>query len=104
MVSAGSEGAIHFLALTLYTDACTPCAFCSEKSRRCSEPTLTSAQTPSSNMEELPGTFRRWFLRWSQALPKLSSLLFLVCLFLVCSQRCAAQTLTVRIESISKLP
>ena len=33
----------------LYTDACTPCALCSEKSRRCSLPTLTSAHTPSVN-------------------------------------------------------
>src|SRR6202163_111753 len=47
MSSTGSEGATQLFALTLYTEACTPCALCSEKSRKCSPPTLTSAQTPS---------------------------------------------------------
>src|SRR5580704_15568566 len=51
--STGSEGAIQFFAVTLYTDAWTPCALCSENNRRCSSPTLTSAQTPWSNIEEL---------------------------------------------------
>jgi hypothetical protein len=50
MSSTGSEGATQFLALTLYTDACIPSALCSENKRRCSPPTLTSAQTPSSNI------------------------------------------------------
>jgi hypothetical protein len=31
--STGSEGAIQLFVLTLYTDACTPWALCSEKSR-----------------------------------------------------------------------
>jgi hypothetical protein len=56
--STGSEGAIQFFAVTLYTDACTPCALCSENNRRCSPPTLTSAQTPWSNIEETPGKTR----------------------------------------------
>ena len=51
--STDSEGAIQFFAFTLYTDACTPRAFSSENSRMCSPPSLTSAQTPCSNIEEL---------------------------------------------------
>src|SRR5258708_12322796 len=48
--STDSDGAIQVLALTLYTDACTPIALCSENKRRCSPPPLTSATTPSSNI------------------------------------------------------
>jgi len=51
--STGSEGASQLFVVTLYTDACTPCALCSEKSRRCSLPTLTSAHTPSVNTGEI---------------------------------------------------
>jgi hypothetical protein len=53
--STVSEGAIQFLAFMLYTVACAPRALSSENSRRCSPPTLTltSAQTPWSNLEEL---------------------------------------------------
>src|ERR1035441_6391951 len=50
MSSTGSDGAIHVFALTLYTEACTPSAFISEKSLKCSPPALISAHTPSSNI------------------------------------------------------
>jgi len=44
--STSSEGAIQFFAFTLYTDAWTQSALRSENNRKCSSPTLTSAQTP----------------------------------------------------------
>src|SRR6516165_11223959 len=50
MSSTDSDGAIQVLVFTLYTEACTPLGVCSEKSRRCSWPTITSAQTPCSNI------------------------------------------------------
>jgi hypothetical protein len=37
----------------LYANAWTPGALCSEKSRRCSWPTMTSAYTPSVNTVEI---------------------------------------------------
>jgi hypothetical protein len=59
ILSTVSEGAIHVLAITLKTEACTPCAPCSENSRRCSPPTFTSAHTPSSSIKTPGNKIRR---------------------------------------------
>ena len=66
--STGSEGASQLFVVTLYTEACTPWALCSEKSRRCSLPTLISAHTPSVNMVET----RTWRLFYTKPLSTLA--------------------------------
>jgi len=51
MSSTDSDGAIQVFPVTLKTEAWTPLGVRSENSRKCSVPTITSAQRPSSNME-----------------------------------------------------
>jgi hypothetical protein len=53
--------------VTLYTEAYTPWALCSEKSRMCSLPTLIPSHTPSVNIVET----RTWRLFYTKPLSTL---------------------------------
>jgi len=61
------EGASQLFVVTLYTEAYTPWALCSEKSRRCSLPTLIPSHTPSVNIVET----RTWRLFYTKPLSNL---------------------------------